>query len=169
MKRTLLISSAILLFGFISGCGELKDAADIEFEITESHTFYVQGSAATLSYDLNLEDNDDYKKYIGKIRRIEIDYIRYKIERNAGGAGTADFYAGNYGSAFPVAAKVAQTISFAAFETRAETNVEWINKAFLESLLDGGKLSLWAVGSGSGVDIILPITIKVKVIANPFE
>ncbi len=169
MKRTLLILSAMTLFCFIIGCGELKDAADIKFEITKSHTFYVQGSAATLSYDLNLEDDENYKKYKGKIRRIEIDYIRYVIERNVGGAGTGDFYAGDYGSAFAAATKVAQTISFAAFEIRPETNVEWINKAFLESLLAGGKLSLWAVGNGLGIDIIMPVVIKINITANPFE
>ncbi len=169
MKRTLLILSVILSFGSISGCGEIKDAADIKFDITKSHTFYVQGSATTLFYDLNLEDDENYKKYKGKIRSMEIDSIRYAITSNTGSGGTADFYAGSYGSAFPAATKVAQTISFAAFETRIETNVEWINKAFLESLLNGGKLSLWAVGSGSGVNIILPITIKIKVIANPLE
>lgn len=169
MKRTLLILSVILSFGSISGCGEIKDAADIKFDITYNYVFTVQGNTATVSYNLNLEDNDDYRKYKGKIRSMEIDSIRYAITSNAGGGGTADFYAGSFGSAFPAAIKVAQTISFAAFETRTETNVEWINKAFLESLLNGGKLSLWAVGSGSGVNIILPITIKIKIIANPLE
>jgi hypothetical protein len=169
MKRTLLILSVILLFGSISGCGEIKDAADIKFDITYNYVFTVQGNAATVSYNLNLEENDDYRKYKGKIRSMEIDFIRYAITSNTGSGGTADFYAGSYGSAFPAATKVAQTISFAAFETRTETNVEWINKAFLESLLNGGKLSLWAVGSGSGVNIILPITIKIKVTANPLE
>jgi len=47
--------------------------------------------------------------------------------------------------------------------------VKWINKAFLESLLDNGKFYLWAAGSGSGVDIIVPVVIKIKVTANPFE
>ena len=64
---------------------------------------------------------------------------------------------------------MAQTIRFEAGETRGETDVEWINKAFLESLLAAGKLSLWAVGTGSGIDVIVPVVVKVKVIANPLE
>lgn len=169
MRRVLLIISVMLLLGMNGGCGDLKDAADIKLEVIKKHTFYVQGNGETLSHNLNLEDDENYKKYKGKIRSIRIDYIRYAIERNAGGAGAGDFYAGHYGSAFAAAKKVAQTISFAAGEIRPETNVEWIDKAFLESLLSEGKLSLWAAGSGSGVDIVLSVEIKVVVIANPFE
>jgi hypothetical protein len=169
MKNTLLTLSAILLFCFISGCGEIKDATDIVFDITENHVFTVQGNSATFSYNVNLEDNDDYNKYKGKIRSIKIDYIRYSITSNTGGGGTGDFYVGNYGSAFSAATKVAQTISFAAGETRGETEVEWLDKAFLENLLGNGKFSVWAVGSGSDVDIILPIVIKIRVTVNPFE
>jgi hypothetical protein len=36
-------------------------------------------------------------------------------------------------------------------------------------VLAGGKLSLWAVGSDSGVDIIVPVVIKIEVTANHLE
>jgi hypothetical protein len=169
MKKALQVLAAFCIFGLISGCGDIKDAIDIVFDINDNHTFTIQGNAVTLSYDINLEDNDDYRRYKGKIRNISIDSLRYSITSNTGGGGTGDFYAGSHGSAFSSATKVAQTISFTAGETRGEKDVEWINKAFLESLLMGGKLSLWAVGSGSGVDIIVPVFIKIKVTANPLE
>ena len=169
MKKALPILAALCIFGLISACGDIKDAIDIVFDISYDHTFTIQGNTETLSYDINLEDNDNYKRYKDKIRSISIDYIRYSITSNTGSEGTGDLYAGSYGSAFSTATKVAQTISFAAGETRGETDVEWINKAFLESLLAGGKLSLWAVGRGSGVDIIVPVVIKIKVTANPLE
>ena len=169
MKKALPVLAAFCIFGLISGCGDIKDAMDIVFDITSNHIFTIQGNTETLSYDINLEDNDDYKRYKGKIRNISIDYIRYSITSNTGGGGTGDLYAGSYGSAFSTATKVAQTISFAAGELRGETDVEWINKAFPESLLTGGKLSLWAVGRGSDVDIIVPVVIKIEVTVNPLE
>jgi hypothetical protein len=169
MKKTLSLLSAILLFGFIGGCGDVKDATDIEFDITHNHTFTVRGNSATSSYDIDFEDSDDYKRYKGKIRSIKIDYIRYSITSNKGGGGTGDLYVGSYGSAFSAATKVAQTISFAAGEICGDTDVEWLDRAFLENLLDSRKFSLWAVGSGSNVDIILPVVIKIKVTVNLFE
>jgi hypothetical protein len=169
MKKALPVLAAFCIFGLISGCGNVKDALDIVFDITYNHIFTIQGSSATLSYDINLEDNDDYQRYKDKIRSISIDYLHYSITSNTGGEGTGDFYAGSYGSAFSTATKVAQTISFAAGETRGETSVEWINKAYIESLLTGGKLSLWVVGRGSDVDIIVPVVIKVEITANPLE
>jgi hypothetical protein len=169
MKKAILVLAVLCIFGFVGGCGDVKDALDIEFSITRDHIFTIRGSNATLSYDINLDDNDDYRKYKDKIRSIEIEYIRYSITSNTGSGGTGDFYAGPYGSAFSTAIKVAKTISFAAGETPGETDVEWINKAYLESLLTGGKLSLWAVATGSGVDIIVPVVIKVEITANPLE
>jgi hypothetical protein len=169
MKKALWAAAVILIFGSIVGCGEIKDATDIKFNITRDNVFTVQGDSTTLSYNVNLEDNDDYKKYKDKIREIKIDYIRYSITSNTGGGGMGDFYAGPYGSAFSTATKVAQTISFAARETRGSTDVQWINKGYLESLLGSGKLSLWAVGTGSGVDIIMPVEIKIEVTVNVFE
>ena len=169
MNKTLRVLAVLCIFWLTGGCGDVKDALDVEFDIQYNHTFTVRGDAATLSYDINLEDHEDYRKYKDKIRSTQIEYIRYSITSNTGGAGTCDFFAGNYGSAFPDATKVAQTIRFEAGETRGETDVEWINKAFLEGLLAAGKLSLWAVGTGSGIDVIVPVVVKVKVIANPLE
>jgi hypothetical protein len=169
MKKTLSILSAILLFGFIGGCGDVKDATDIEFDITHNHTFTVQGNSATSSYDINFEDSDDYKRYKGNIRSIKIDFIRYRIDSNTGGGGTGDLYFGSYGGAFSDAIKVAQTVSFAAGETRGETEVVWLNRAYLENLINSRQFSVWAVGSGSNVDIILPVVIKIKITVNVFE
>jgi hypothetical protein len=169
MKKNLLALAALCIFGLFSGCGDIKDAIDIVFSVNYNHIFTIHGNTETLSYDINLEDNDDYRRYKNKIRDIRIDYLRYSITSNTGREGKGDLYAGSYGSAFSTATKIAQTISFAAGETHGETDVEWINKAFLESLLVGEKLSLWAVGSGSGVDIIVPVIIKIKVTVNPLE
>jgi hypothetical protein len=169
MKKNLPVLAAFCIFGLISGCGDIKDAIDIVFSVNYNHIFTIHGKTETLSYDINLEDNDDYRRYKNKIRDIRIDYLVYSITSNTGGEGTGDLYAGSYGSAFSSATKIAQTVSFAAREIRGETDFEWINKAFLESLLAGGKLSLWAVGSGSGVDIIAPVVIKIKVTVNPLE
>ena len=169
MKIIRPVLAAICIFGLIGGCGDIKDAMDITFDITYHHIFPIQGNTETLSYDINLEDNDDYKRYKDKIRTIGIDYLRYSITANRGGEGTGDIYAGSYGSAFSSATKVARTISFAAGETRGEADVEWINRVFLENLLAGGKLSLWAAGSGSGVNIIVPVVINIEITVNPLE
>jgi hypothetical protein len=169
MKKAFSVLAAFCILGLISGCGEIKDALDVVFGITYNHVFTIQGDSATLSFDINLDDNDDYRKYKSKIRSIKIDLIRYSITSNTGGEGTGDLYAGSYGSPFSAATKIAQTIRFAAGETRGESDIELINRAYLESLLTGGKLSLWAVGSGSGVDIIVPMRIRIEVTANPLE
>jgi hypothetical protein len=169
VKKTFPVLAAFCIAGLISGCGDLKDAMDIVFSITYHHIFTIQGDTETVSYDIILEDNNDYKTYKNKIRSLKVDYLRNSITSNTGGAGKGDLYAGSYGSAFSTATKVAQTISFAAGETRGETDVEWVNKAFLESLLVAGKLSIWAVGSGSSVDIIEPVVIKIEVTVNPLE
>jgi hypothetical protein len=169
MKKTLPALTALCIFGLFSGCGDIKDAIDIVFSVTYNHIFIIHGNTETLSYDINLEDNDDYRRYKNKIRDIRIDYLRYSITANIGGEGKGDLYAGSYGSTFSTATKVAQTSSFAAGETRDETDIEWVNKAFFESLLNSGRLSIWAVGSGAGVDIIVPAVIKIKVTVNPLE
>lgn len=169
MKKVLPVLAVFCIFGLISGCGEIKDAMDIEFHITYHHIFPIHGDTATLSYDIILEDNDEYNRYKHKIRSIQIDYLRYSITSNTGGEGTGYLYAGSYGSPFSSATKIAQTSRFAAGETYGDTNIEWINLQFLESLLAGGRLSLWAVGSDSGVDIIVPVVIKIEVTANPLE
>jgi hypothetical protein len=169
MKKALPVLAAFCILGIISGCGDIKDALDIVFDITYHHIFTIQGNTKTLSYEINLEDNDDYKRYKDKIRSIKIDYLRYSITSNTGGEGTGDLYAGSYGSPFSSAIKIAQTRRFAAGETHGDIDVEWINLAFLESLLAGGKLSLWAVGNDSGVDIIVPVVIKIEVTANLLE
>ena len=170
MKKFLPVLAALFILGSIGGCGDdAPDELDITFGITHDHIFTIRGNAATLSLDINLEDDDEYDRYKDQIRSVKIDYVRYSITSNTGGGGTVDLYAGSYGSAFSNAIKVAQTISFAAGETRGVTDVEWIDKAFLESLLAGGKLSLWAVGSGTDIDIIVPVVIRIEVTANPLE
>lgn len=169
MKKAIFVLAVFCLSGFVGGCGEVKDALDIEFSITHNHIFTIRGGDTTLSYNINLDDNDDYRKYKDKIRKVRIDYLHYSITSNTGSGGKGDFYAGPYGSAFSSATKVAETISFAAGETRGETDVQWINLAYLESLLTNGKLSLWAVATGSGVDVIVPVVIKVEITANPLE
>ena len=169
MKKALSVWATFCIFGLISGCGEIKDALDIVFDLTYHHIFTIQGKTETPSYSINLEDNNDFMRYKHKIRSIRIDYIRYSITSNTGAEGTSYLYAGSYGGAFSKATKVAQTMSFAAGETRGESDVEWINMPFLESLLADEKISLWAVGSVSGVDIIVPVVIKIKITANLLE
>jgi hypothetical protein len=169
MRKRGLIFVFFFLFALTSGCDIIKDAADIEFTILQSHVFTIDVTLTTFPYDLDLTTNSDYQRYRGKIRRIEIDYLRYSITTNTGNGGRADFYATSFGGSFASATKVAETISFAAGETRGATDVVWLNKDFIETLLNTGKLSVWAVATGTNVRLTVPVEIRVKVIANPFE
>lgn len=169
MKKRGLLFVSFLLSTLIGGCDLIKDATDIEFTILYSHVYTVDANLTTFPYNIDLNTNSDYQKYKGKIRDIDIDYLRYSITANTGGGGRADFYANTFGGSFATATKVAQTISFAARELRGATDVVWLNKDFIETLLTSGKLSVWAVAEGAGVRLTIPVEIKVKVTANPFE
>ncbi|MCL2670092.1 MAG: hypothetical protein FWE89_05340 [Syntrophaceae bacterium] len=170
MKKTPLFLALCLVVGWISGCGDAKDVFDIELRFNHSHVFTIRGDIGTYSYSINLEDNEDYWRYKDKVRKIEIDYLRYAITSNRGGGGQADLYVGPYGCAFPEARKVAQTISFGVGEIRPHaTDVDWIDLGYLESVLASGKISLWAIGSGTGIDVIVPVYIQIEVTVNPFE
>jgi len=169
MKKTGLMVVSLLLFTFTSGCNLIKDAADIVFTIVRSHVFTIDATLTTFPYDIDLTTESDYQKYRGKIRDIDIDYLRYSITVNTGGGGKSDFYANSFGGSFATATKVAETISFSAGETRGATDVVWLNKGFIETLLGTGKLSVWAVAQGTNVRLTIPVEIKVKVTANPFE
>jgi hypothetical protein len=167
-KRGLLFVSFLLLI-LMSGCDLIKDAADIEFTILQSHVYTVDADLTTFPYDIDLTTNSDYQRYKDKIRHIEIEYLRYSITSNTGNGGKADFYATSFGGSFASATKVAETLSFTAGETRGNTDVVWLNLAFIETLLNTGKLSVWVVAEGVGVRLTIPVEIKVKVTANPFE
>lgn len=169
MKKRGLLFVSFLLFTLMSGCDLIKDATDIEFTLTKSHVFTVDADLTTVSYNLDLNEDSDYAKYSGKIRDIEIEYLRYSITSNTGNGGKVDFYAISFGGSLATATKVAETISFTAGELRGATDVVWLNKDFIETLLTSGKLSVWAVAEGTNVRLTIPIEIKVKVTANPFE
>jgi len=169
MKRMPLVLALCLVVGWLSGCGDAKDAFDIELRFNHSHVFTVRGDIGSYDWSINLEDNEDYQRYKNKIRKIEIDYLRYEITSNRGGSGRIELYAGSYGSTFSEAKKVAQTISIGAGETRHVTDVDWIDPGYLESVLASGKISLWAVGSGTGIDLTIPVYVQVEVTVNPFE
>lgn len=169
MKKTRLMTVLFLLFTFASGCDMIKDATDIEFTIPYSHVYTVETNLTTFPYDIDLTTNSDYQRYRSKIRDIEIDYLRYSITVNTGNGGKADFYANTFGGSFATATKVAQTISFAAGETRGPTDVVWLNKDFIEILLNTGKLSVWAVAEGTNVRLTIPVEIRVRVTANPLQ
>lgn len=169
MKRIGLILGSFLLFALMTGCDIIKDAADIEFTIVQSHVYTIDANLTTFPYDIDLTTNSDYQKYKDKIRRIEIDYLRYSITSNTGNGGKADFYANTFGGSFATATKVAETISFAAGETRGASDVVWLNKDFVETLLNTGKLSVWAVATGTNVRLTVPVEIQARVTANPFE
>ena len=169
-KIGLLLVSFLLFGGLMSGCDEVKDATDITFTITKSEVFTLdEDSLTTVSSNVDLNDNSDYAKYSGKIRDIEIDYLRYQITSNTGSGGTADFYANTYGGDFTTATKVAGPINFAAGELRGVTDVVWINKDYIESLLIDGRLTVWAVAAGTNVHLTIPAELKVKVTVNVFE
>lgn len=169
MKKRGLLFVSFLLSTLIGGCDLVKDATDIVFTLVYSHVYTVDATLTTIPYDIDLNTNPDYQKYKGKIRDIEVDYLRYSITSNTGGGGRADFYANTFGGSLATATKVAETISFAAGETRVATDVVWLNKDFIETLLTSGKLSVWAVAEGTNVRLTIPVEIKVKVTANPFE
>jgi hypothetical protein len=169
MKKKGALFVSFLLFTLASGCDVIKDATDIVFTILYSNVYTVDTNLTTFSYDIDLNTNSDYQTYKGKIRDIEIDYLRYSITSNTGNGGKADFYANSFGGSFASATKVAETISFAAGELRDATDVVWLNKDFVETLLTSGKLSVWAVAVGTNVRLTIPVEIKVKVTANPFQ
>ena len=169
MKKRGLLFVSFLLFGLMSGCEAIKDATDITFTISRSHVFTVDADLTTISYDLDLNEDSNYEKYKGKIRDIEIDYLRYQITSNTGNGGTADFYANVYGGSLATATKVAGPINFAAGELRDVTDVVWLNKDYIESLLMNGQLSVWAVAEGMNVVLTVPAEIKVKVTVNVLE
>jgi hypothetical protein len=169
MKKKGFIWGSFLLFVLMSGCNPIKDAADIEFTIPYSHVYTVNTDLTTFPYDIDLNTNSDYQRYKGKIRHIEIDYLRYSITSNTGNGGKSDFYANTFGGSFATATKVAETISFAAGETRGSSDVVWLNKGFIETLLTTGKLSVWAVAEGAGVRLTIPVELQVRVTYNPFE
>lgn len=170
MKKTGLLFVSMLLLVLMSGCGEIKDAMDITFTIDKNKVFSVdENSLTTSSYNLDLNDSEEYRKYKGKIRNVEIDYVRYSITSNTGGGGQADLYANVYGGPFATATKVAGPIGFAAGELRGVTDVAWLNKGYFESLLASGQLTVWAVATGTNVHLILPVEIKVRVTVNMLE
>ncbi|MEW6334937.1 MAG: hypothetical protein AB1558_11765 [Thermodesulfobacteriota bacterium] len=166
-KRLFLVS--ILLSTLIGGCDLIKDATDVTFTVVYSNIYTVDANLTTFPYDIDLNTNADYQKYKGKIRDIEIEYLRYAITSNTGGGGKVDFYVNSFGGSFATATKVAETISFAAGETRGYSDVVWLNRDFVDTLLSSGRLSVWAVGEGLNVRLTVPVEIKVKVTANPFE
>jgi hypothetical protein len=169
MKKRGLIFVSFLLFTLMIGCDLIKDAADVEFTIPYSHVYTVDANLTTLPYDIDLTTNSDYQRYRDKIRHIEIDYLRYSITSNTGNGGKADFYTNTFGGSFATATKVAETISFAAGETRGATDVVWLNKGFIETLLATGKLSVWAVAEGTNVRLTIPAEIQVRVTYNPLQ
>jgi len=81
MKKIGLLFVFLLLFGgLMSGCEEIKNATDITFTIERSTGFTVnESSLTTYPYNLDLNDSEEYRKYKGNIRDIEIDYVRYSI------------------------------------------------------------------------------------------
>jgi hypothetical protein len=169
MKKMLLFLAVCCILASTAGCGNVKDALDIEFDVTYHHVFTVQGATTPDSYHINLLDDETYRKYKNKIRSVHIGYVRYTITSNTGTEGRVDFYAGSYGSALTDAKRVAQTVVFTAGETRLESDVDWIDLPFWEGLLGSGSFSLWAVGNSSGVNVILPVAIKIEVTVNPLE
>ena len=169
MKKTGLLFVSILLLGLMSGCGEIKDATNITVTIPYSKDFTIVENLTTYFRDLDLNDSEEYRKYKGKIRDIEIEYVRYSITSNTGGGGRADLYATPYGGSFDSTKIVVENISFAANETRPLTDVTLLNKDYFENLLATGQLRAWAVAQGTNVNLTLHVEFRVKVTANVFE
>jgi hypothetical protein len=167
-KRRLLFAAVLLIGSLLSGCSAIEDATDITFTIDRSTVFTVTENAlTTTAYNLDLNDSEDYRKYKGKIKQVEIDYVRYSIATNTGGGGQAELYANVLGGPFGTATKVAGPISFAAGETRGAADVAWLNKVYFENLLASGQLSVWVVAAGTNVNLTLPVSIRVRITANP--
>jgi hypothetical protein len=171
MKKRVLLVVSFLLFGcLIIGCSDAKDALDVTFSIEKSNVFTVDTSSTTVSFDIDLNTNEDYQKYKDKIREIKIDFLRYSITSNTGNGGKADFYAGAYGGSFAEALKVAETLHCDAGELiSVDTDVVFLNRDHINTLLTSGKLSIWAVAEGTDIHLIVPAKIKVTVTANPLE
>ena len=70
----------------------------------------------------------------------------------------------------PEAKKIAESINFEAGELRGDTDVVFLTKDYINSLLTSGKLSVWAVvAEGTDVHLTVPAKIKVTVTANPLD
>jgi len=170
MKKTGLLFVSVLLVGLMSGCEAIKDATDITFTIERSMDFTIDESLlTTYSKNLDLNDSEDYRKYKGKIRDVEIDYVRYSITSNTGSAGQVDLYATVLGGTFASATKVAGPIGFAASENRPVTDIALQNKDYFENLLASGQLTGWAAAAGTNVRLALHVDVRVKITANPLE
>jgi hypothetical protein len=170
LKKTGLLFASILLLGLMSGCGAIKDATDITVTIPYIKDFTIVENLTTYSRDLDLNDSEDYRKYKGKIRDIEIEYVRYSITSNTGGGGQVNLYAGPYGGDFASATIVAGPIIFAAnTPSLSLTDVTLLNKDYFENLLATGQMSAWAVAQGTNVNLALHVEFRVKVTVNVFE
>lgn len=171
MKKRVLLFVSFLLFGcFISGCSSVKDALDVTFSMEFDKVFTIDTTSTTVSYDIDLNTNEDYQKYKDKIRHIKIDSLRYSITSNTGNGGKADFYAYLYEGSFDAAKQIAESITFAAGETHGDTDVVLLNTDYINNtLLPTGKLTVWAVVEGTDVQLTVPAKIKVTVTANPLD
>jgi len=169
MKKGVVLFVALVLFTAVSGCDAIKEATQIEFNIMYNYVFAVDANLATRSYDVVLEASPDYAKYKGRIKEINIEYLRYAITSNTGNGGKAAFYVNAGGNGLDTAKKVAETITFAAGETRGVTDVVWLDKGYIQSLLPTGHLSVWSVAEGAGVRLTVPAELMIKVTTNPLE
>ena len=165
-----MLFAAVLLIGsLLGGCDTVEDALDITFTIERSTVFTVTENAlTTTAYNLDLNDSEDYRKYKGKIKQVEIDYVRYSIATNTGGGGQAELYANVYlgGLSLPLP-RWPDPSALRPSETRGAADVAWLNKVYFENLLASGQLSVWVVAAGTNVNLTLPVSIRVRVTANP--
>lgn len=169
MKKRAVLLVSFILFALASGCDTVKDATDVTFTVAYETTFLLVADSpmGTVRYDLDLSTEPEFEKYKSTVRDIKIDFLRYSITSNTGGGGKVDFYVNTFGGSFDTAKNVAETVSFLAGETRGLTDVVWKDKAYLESLLPAGRLSLWAAGEAANINLTLPAKIQLKVTANP--
>ena len=119
------------------------------FTLTKSHVFTVDANLTTVPYDIDLNEDSDYSKYKGKIRDIEIEYLRYSHYVQYGEWRDSRLLCQCLRGQLRHHTKVAGPITFAAGELRRTTDVVWLNKDYVENLLLNGKLSVWVVAVGT--------------------
>ncbi len=159
----------ILLTCLIGGCEAIEDAADITFYITYNTIFDISENSHTYEENIDLTDDDDYQKYSGKIKKVEIEYVKYSISSNTGNGGYGRLFANSFGGSYSSSTEVAEMVSFSAGELRDTTAIKWLDQGYLESLLTDGKMTVWAIGEGQGVHILAPTEFKFKIVANPLN
>ncbi len=186
MKKIVLLA-LFVMFGAIASCGgtdDITSLADVSLSTIPpvSATFpLIAGVGEVGPVPVDLTENDDFNRYKDNIKEVDIDYMKYAIDQNAGiEEGTVTFYANTLGGAFDDATAVATASIPASLELPEISlrgveeedlvewfDVQWLDKAYFESLLITGQANIWAKGDNETIYVVIETEIKINIVANP--